>query len=64
MNNDNLVYTKWTIADFTEVRRTFDNLEDAILTFRKLRKARGSKKVISNLQYKIGVAPSDYISTR
>ena len=61
--NSNAVHATWTTADLEDQHLTFASLEDAILTFRKLRKARGSKKVISNLLYKIST-DSDWISTR
>ena len=62
--NDDIVKTRWITAKYFYVDSEFPTLEEAILTYRKLRKARKpNKKVISNLLYRIG-NDSDWISTR
>lgn len=48
------VTAQWINAKYQTITKTFTSLEDAILTFRKLRKARKpERKIISNLRYKI-----------
>ena len=61
---NNIVKTRWINAKHWYVDSEFQTLEDAILTYRKLRKARlPNKKVISNLLYRIG-NDSEWISTK
>jgi hypothetical protein len=49
-----MVTTQWINSRYETITRTFSCLEDAILTFRKLLKARRpDRKVISNLRYKL-----------
>jgi hypothetical protein len=61
---NNIVKTRWITAKHWYVDSEFQTLEDAILTYRKLRKARlPNKKVISNLLYRIG-NDSEWISTK
>ena len=59
-----MVTTQWINSRYETITQTFSSLEDAILTFRKLRKARRpDRKIISNLIYRIdGVNGGEWIT--
>lgn len=51
---DDTVTMEWTDANYKTITTHFSSLEEAILTYRKLRKGPLKKRIMGGYRYKIG----------